>query len=337
MSTAFIWHNGRIKPWAEATVHVGAHALHYGSSVFEGERVYATPRGPAYFRLAEHTRRLFESASVYEIEIGYSEAEINAACKELIRANRLDSAYVRPIVFRGADGLGVLPKPGSPVEVAIMALEWGAYLGDAREHGADVCVSSWHRPAPNTFPSWAKAGGNYLSSQLIAFEARRGGYAEGIALGCNGLLSEGAGENLFLVKRGRLLTPPTSAGILAGITRDSVITLAEAMGLRVEERDLPREALYSADEVFMTGTAAEITPVRSVDRKPVGEGRPGPITRALQQAFFGLFDGSTADRWGWLDVVEPSSAEAAASEGRDASAPARAPRTERAAAMEASA
>jgi branched-chain amino acid aminotransferase len=190
MSTPFLWHNGRIKPWAEANVHVSAHALHYGSSVFEGERVYATPEGPAYFRLADHTRRLFESARVYEIDIGYSERDINEACLEVIRANRMASAYVRPIVFRGAGGLGVLPRAGAPVDVAILALEWGAYLGDAAEVGADVCVSSWHRPAPNTIPSWAKAGGNYLSSQLIGLEARRGGYDEGIALGTNGLLSE---------------------------------------------------------------------------------------------------------------------------------------------------
>mgnify|MGYP003767970001 CR=1 FL=1 len=300
---ALIWHNGRIKPWAEATVHVSAHALHYGSSVFEGERVYATPQGPAYFRLADHTRRLFESARVYEIDIGYGEDEINAACCEVIRANHMPSAYVRPIVFRGADTLGVLPRPGAPVDVAILAMSWGNYHGEAREHGADVCVSSWNRAAPNTYPSWAKAGGNYLSSQLIGLEARRGGYHEGIALGTNGLLSEGAGENLFLVRRGRLYTPPTSAAVLAGITRDSVITLAAKLGIEVEERDLPREALYVADEVFMTGTAAEITPVRSVDRKPVGSGKPGSVTRALQRAFFGLFDGSTADEWGWLTPV----------------------------------
>jgi branched-chain amino acid aminotransferase len=302
---ALIWHNGQLKPWAEATVHVSAHALHYGSSVFEGERVYATPQGPAYFRLAEHTHRLFESARMYEIDIGYSEDEINAACVDLIAANRMKSAYVRPIAFRGAGGLGVVPKDGSPVDVSIMALDWGAYLGDAIEHGADVCVSSWNRPAPNTVPSWAKAGGNYLSSQLIGFEAKRGGYAEGIALGTNGLLSEGAGENLFLVRKGRLLTPTTSAGILAGITRDSVITLARDLGIDVEERDQPREALYTSDEIFMTGTAAEITPVRSVDRKIVGTGKPGPITRALQKAFFGLFDGSTADTHGWLHHVSP--------------------------------
>lgn len=298
-----IWHNGRLKPWHEATVHVSAHALHYGSSVFEGERVYDTPKGPAYFRLHEHTRRLFESAKIYEIEIGYSEDEINQACLDLIAANDLKSAYVRPIVFRGAGGLGVMPKPGAPVDVSIMALNWGAYLGDAIEHGADVCVSSWNRPAPNTFPSWAKAGGNYLSSQLIGFEAQRGGYAEGIALGTNGLLSEGAGENLFLVRRGKLFTPSSSAGILAGITRDTVITLARDLGYEVEERDMPREALYTSDEIFMTGTAAEITPVRSVDRKPVGSGKPGPITGVLQKAFFGLFDGSTADTRGWLNFV----------------------------------
>lgn len=303
MNTAFIWHNGQLKPWGDATCHVSTHALHYGSSVFEGERVYATPDGPAYFRLAEHTARLFESAAVYDIEIGYSQAQINDACHEVIRANRMRSAYVRPIVFRGAGGLGVLPKADAPVDVAIIALDWGAYLGEAIEKGADVCVSSWNRPAPNTVPSWAKAGGNYLSSQLIAAEARRGGYDEGIALGCNGLLSEGAGENLFLIKKGQLLTPPTSAGILAGITRDSVMTLAADLGLSVIERDLPREALYSADEIFMTGTAAEITPVRSVDRKLIGGGVPGPITRALQQAFFGLFDGRTEDRWGWLEQV----------------------------------
>ena len=298
-----IWHNVRLKPWHEATVHVSAHALHYGSSVFEGERVYATPRGPAFFRLAEHTRRLFESAKIYEIDIGYSEDEINQACLDLIAANSMQSAYVRPIVFRGAGGLGVLPKPGAPVDVSIMALDWGAYLGDAIEHGADVCVSSWKRPAPNTFPSWAKAGGNYLSSQLIGFEAQRGGYDEGIALGTNGLLSEGAGENLFLVRRDTIFTPSSSAGILAGITRDTVITLARELGYAVEERDLPREALYTSEEIFMTGTAAEITPVRSVDRKAVGAGKPGPVTKALQKAFFGLFDGSTADTHGWLTPV----------------------------------
>lgn len=302
-TTEFIWQNGKLKPWAEATTHVSAHALHYGSSVFEGERVYATPAGPQYFRLDDHTRRLFESAKVYEIEIPFSAAQINAACREVIRANKMPSAYVRPLVFRGPGPLGVMPKEGSSVDVVIMALEWGAYLGDAIEHGADVCVSSWNRAAPNTFPSWAKAGGNYLSSQLIGFEAKRHGYHEGIALGYNGLLSEGAGENLFVIRRGKIFTPTTSASILAGITRDTVITLADKLGCKVEERDMPREALYTADEVFMVGTAAEITPVRSVDRKPVGAGKPGPITKAIQKAFFGLFDGTTKDEWNWLTPV----------------------------------
>jgi branched-chain amino acid aminotransferase len=307
-ATEFIWHNGKLKPWADATVHVTAHALHYGSSVFEGERVYATPQGPQYFRLADHTRRLFESAKVYEIDIGYSEDEINAACCEVIRANKMASAYVRPLVFRGAGPLGVMPKEGSPVEVCIMALEWGAYLGEAIEKGADVCVSSWNRAAPNTYPSWAKAGGNYLSSQLIGFEAKRHGYHEGIALGTNGLLSEGAGENLFVIRGGRIFTPTTSASILAGITRDTVITLAGKLGYKVEERDLPREALYTADEVFMVGTAAEVTPIRSVDRKPVGAGKPGPITLAIQKAFFGLFNGTTKDEWNWLTPVAGTAA-----------------------------
>jgi branched-chain amino acid aminotransferase len=301
--TAFIWHNGALKPWHDATVHVSAHALHYGSSVFEGERVYATPDGPQFFRLADHTRRLFASARVYGIDIGYDAATIDAACREVVRANAMPSAYVRPLVLRGAGGLGVLPDTGGAVDVAILALPWGNYLGDAREHGADVCVSSWNRAAPNTFPAWAKAGGNYLNSQLVAMEARRNGYAEGIALGTDGLLSEGAGENLFLMIDGKLVTPPTSASVLVGITRDSVITLAATLGLAVEERALPREALYAAEEVFMTGTAAEITPVRSVDRVAVGNGGVGPVTRALQDAFFGLFDGRTEDRWNWLTPV----------------------------------
>ncbi|MBZ0222305.1 MAG: branched-chain amino acid transaminase [Dokdonella sp.] len=315
---ALLWHNGHVKPWAQATTHVGAHALHYGSSVFEGVRVYATPRGPAAFRLADHTRRLFESARTYEIEIGYSEDEINAACADVVRANGLTSAYLRPIVFRGAGGLGVLASDTDPVEVAVIALQWGAYLGEAAERGADVCVTSWQRPAPNTLPSWAKAGGNYLSSQLIGMEARRHGYDEGIALGHDGLLSEGAGENLFLVKHGKLLTPPSSAGILAGITRDSVIALAADLGIAVEERALPREALYNADEVFMTGTAAEITPVRSVDRKPIGTGAPGAITQRLREAFFGLFDGRREDRHGWLQAIEPAAGTAARSDALEA-------------------
>ncbi len=303
MNSTFLWFNGQIRPWNEATVHISTHALHYGSSVFEGERVYETPAGPAYFRLVDHTRRLFASAKMYDIPIGYSEAQINTACRELIRVNGMRYAYVRPIVFRSAGGLGVVPTSDVPVDVAIMAINWGNYLGDAVERGADVCVVSWRRSVPGTLPNWAKAGGHYLNNQLIATEARRNGYDEGIALDHNGLISEGSGENLFVVHQGKLLTPPSSASILNGITRDSVITLAAELGISVEECNLPREALYCADEVFMTGTAAEITPVRSVDRKPVGQGKPGPLTLRLQQAFFGLFDGSTTDRWHWLTQV----------------------------------
>src|SRR5690349_6449428 len=252
MSVPFLWHNGRLKPWDQATVHVGAHALHYGSSVFEGLRVYATPQGPAYFRLADHTRRLFESARVYEIEVGYTAADIDAACLELIRANGMGSAYVRPIVFRGAGSLGVLPQADGPVEVAILALPWGAYLGDAAERGADVCVSSWRRPPPGTLPSWAKAGGNYLSSQLIALEARRGGYDEGIALGHEGLLSEGAGENLFLVRKGRLLmSGSATAGLARALARcttlssawSAAVPLAAASGGLLAEGPIVRSSM----------------------------------------------------------------------------------------------
>lgn len=312
MSTSMIWHNGQLKPWDEATTHVGTHALHYGSSVFEGERVYATPDGPRFFRLADHTRRLFASARLYGIDIGYDMDAINAACREVVRVNKMESAYVRPIAFRGAGDLGVLPPEGARVDVAVMAVSWGSYHGDAREKGADVCVSSWRRPAPDTIPTWAKAGGNYLNSQLVALEARRNGYAEGIPLGYDGLLSEGAAENLFLVLNGALVTPPTSTGMLVGITRDCVIKLADTLGYTVEERSLPREALYWADEVFMCGTAAEITPVRSVDRLPVGDGKVGPVTRQLQDALFGLFDGRTEDQWGWLTPVDKKSSKEAA-------------------------
>ncbi len=296
----YLWHDGRIKPWHEATVHVGAHVLHYGSSVFEGERVYATPDGPRYFRLRAHTERLFRSARIYDLAIRHTPEEIEQACGEVVLANGLSGAYVRPLVYRAGFTFSLAPDPEVPVEVAILALPWGNLHGAGVHEGIDVCVSSWHRPAPNTLPTGAKAGGNYLSSQLIAQEAKRGGFGEGIALAPNGLLSEGAGENLFIVQRGRLYTPPVAAGILAGITRDSVITLATDLGIAVTECDLPRELLYTCDEVFLTGTAAEITPVRSVDRKPVGEGVPGPVTRALQDVFFGLFTGRTADRHGWL-------------------------------------
>lgn len=313
-TTEWIWHNGKLVPWQSATVHVLSHALHYGSSVFEGLRAYATPDGTQIFRLQAHTRRLLDSAKIHRIEIPWSGPEINAACKEVVVRNGLKSAYIRPLAYRGFGEVGVVPKPGHPVELAIAAWEWGAYLGpEALESGVDVCVSSWQRVAPNTIPALAKAGGNYLSSTLVGFEARDRGFAEGIALGPDGTVSEGAGENLFLIRDGVLITPPAAASILLGITRDSVIILARELGIEVREQVLPREMMYIADEIFLTGTAAEITPVRSVDRLTVGSGSRGPITKLLQDAFFGLFSGKTADKWGWLEPVEaPARAKRAA-------------------------
>jgi branched-chain amino acid aminotransferase len=298
----WIWQNGAIKPWPEATVHVMAHALHYGSSVFEGIRSYPTPQGAAIFRLTDHLRRLYDSAKIYDIAIPYTLDELAVACREVVRRNGLQKAYLRPVAFRGLGGFGL--SADCPTEVAIAAWAMGAYLGEGvLEQGIDACVSSWQRFAPNTIPAGAKAGGNYLSGQLIAREARRLGFGEGIALASTGLLSEGAGENLFLVFDGALHTTPASAAILTGITRNSLSQLARADGIEVIERDMPREYLYLADEVFMCGTAAEITPIRSVDGKPVGAGKAGPLTLRMQELFFGLFDGRTEDRWGWLEAL----------------------------------
>ena len=297
-----IWHNGQLKPWAEATTHVMAHAIHYGSSVFEGIRSYDTPDGPAIFRLSDHNRRLFASARIYDMPIPYTVEQINAACREVLRANSLGAAYLRPFAFRGLGGFGL--SADTPVEVSVAAWKMGPYLGPgALETGIDACVSSWQRFAPNTIPAGAKAGGNYLSGQLVAREARRLGFGEGIALASTGLLSEGAGENLFLVFNGELHTTPVSAALLNGITRNSIITLAQKAGIKVVERDLPREYLYLCEELFMCGTAAEITPIRSVDGRVIGEGVAGPLTRRMQQLFFGLFDGSTQDEWGWLEML----------------------------------
>jgi branched-chain amino acid aminotransferase len=303
--TEFIWHDGEFKPWFEATTHVLTHALHYGSSVFEGIRVYDRLGEPVGFRMREHLQRLHDSARIYRMEMPWSVDELHRACCELVIRNGLDSAYLRPIAYRGYGSLGVAPKHGMPIEVAIAAIEWGAYLGEeARETGARVCVSSWQRVAPNTIPAGAKASGNYLSSQLISMEAHRLGYDEGIGLATDGTLSEGAGENLFVVKGDEIITPPQSASILAGITRDTVITLAEDADLAVREMPLSREMLYLADELFFTGTAAEITPIATIDDLPVGRGFRGPITKQLQDTFFGLFDGRTEDRHGWLEPVK---------------------------------
>ena len=305
-----IWVNGDLTPWADAKIHVMSHALHYGTSVFEGVRVYETPDGPRAFRLTDHIRRLFDSARMYHFPLPYTEAELVAACKAVVRENGFKSAYLRPIAFLGACGMGVTPQPNNMnVDIAIAAFPWGAYLGEeALEKGVDACVSSWARIAPNTVPSGAKAGGNYLSSYLIGREARTNGFGEGIALGTDGRLSEGAGENLFIVKDGRILTPTAASSILMGITRDTVIKLAGAQGIEVVEQTLPREALYVADEVFMTGTAAEITPVRSIDGIATRANGPGPVTKGLNAAFRGLFNGQTPDRFGWLESIDGAAA-----------------------------
>ena len=303
--TEFIWHNGEYKPWHEATTHVLSHALHYGSSVFEGIRVYDRMGQPVGFRMREHLQRLYDSARVYRFEIPYDLETLLEVCAQLVIRNGLASAYLRPLAFRGYGSIGVAPKEELPIDVSIAAIEWGAYLGEeARELGARVCISSWNRVAQNTIPAGVKAGGNYLSSQLISMEAHRLGFDEGIGLAPDGTLSEGAGENLFMVKDDVLITPPQSASILAGITRDSVIRLARTMGFELREMPLSREAIYLADELFFTGTAAEVTPIRSVDDLPIGVGRRGPVTKKIQSAFFGLFDGRTEDRFGWLEPIQ---------------------------------
>ena len=306
-----IWHDGKLVPWEQATVHVLSHALHYGSSVFEGVRVYKTPDGPIAFRLTDHIRRMFDSAKIYRIKIPYDLATLVAGCKQVVEENGLtNGAYIRPIAFRGYGEMGVAGNVDAPAVCSIAAWEWGSYLGDGGlEKGVDVCVSSWQRVAPNTVPTLAKAGGNYLSSSLVTLEARRLGFAEGIALNSQGFVSEGAGENLFLIRDGKIYTPPSSASILAGITRDTVIQLAATLNLEVVEQNILREMLYIADEVFLTGSAAEVTPVRSVDRIEVGSGRRGPVTEQIQSAFFGLFNGTTTDQWGWLEPILDSRGE----------------------------
>jgi branched-chain amino acid aminotransferase len=303
--TGKIWMNGKLVDWRDATIHIGSHVIHYGSGVFEGARCYSTPKGSACFRLDAHMRRLQESAKIYRMEYALDLAGWMGAVLDTIRANEMKACYIRPLVYRGYETLGVNPL-GNPVDAAIMVWDWGAYLGqDALEDGVDVKVSSWTRLAPNTLPAMAKSTANYANSALIKMEAMADGYAEGIALDVNGNLSEGSGQNLFLVRDRAIYTPPLASSILGGITRDSVMTLARELGYSVTETVLPREALYTADEVFFVGTAAEVTPVRSVDKIKVGAGRRGTVTAALQHAFFEVVNGNAPDRHGWLTYVYP--------------------------------
>jgi len=299
----FIWMDGQLVPWQDATIHVMSHVVHYGSSVFEGTRCYRTPKGSFCFRLSEHVKRLFFSAKIYRMDIPYSRREIIEATNRLIRENGLEECYIRHLVYRGYAELGLNPIT-CPLRVAIATYEWPALLGEeGQKTGIDACVSSWQRLAHDTMPLLSKAGGHYLNSQLIKLEAVTNGYAEGIALTTSGFVAEGSGENVFIVKDGGLITPPSAAGILPGITRHSVIILAKERGLKVSRQMIPREGLYIADEAFFSGTAAEITPIRSVDRIVVGDGKPGPVTRMLQEVFNGIITGRDKDTHGWMEPV----------------------------------
>ncbi len=294
-----IWMNGSLINWSDAKIHILSHVVHYGSSWFEGIRCYETKKGSAIFRLDKHLERLYDSTKIYQAPIPYTPAQLEQAVIETITANRMKSCYIRPIVYRGYGDVGVNPL-NNPVDTAIAVWEWGTYLGaEALASGIDVCVSSWTRPAPNTLPTIAKAGGNYLNAQLIKMEALRGGYSEGIALDVDGHVSEGSGENIFMVKNGDVYTPHFTSSILPGVTRSSVITLLREEGYRVHEGAVSREMLIIADELFFTGTAAEITPIRSVDRNPVGTGKPGPVTQAVQKRFFDVVHNGN-DPHGWL-------------------------------------
>jgi branched-chain amino acid aminotransferase len=299
-----VWYNGQLIAWEDATVHVSAHALHYGSSVFEGIRAYATPQGPSVFCLDQHVERLFDSAKIFRIPMQYSDDEIRQAIKDTILANGHESCYIRPLVFRGTGALGVEGRKCS-VETVIFTLEWGSYLGpEAHEQGVDVGVSSWRRMAPDTFPAMGKIGGQYVNSQFAKMEALDQGYAENIVLDVNGYVSEGSGENLFLVDQGQVYTTPLWGSILAGITRRCVMQISADLGHPVREQTMSREWLYIADELFFTGTAAEVTPIRSVDRIPIGAGRRGPVTAEIQQRFFDITTGEAEDTYGWLTPVE---------------------------------
>ena len=298
-----IWFNGELVDWHDAKIHVLSHVVHYGSSVFEGIRCYKTEKGSAIFRLDEHVSRLFDSAKIYRMDIPYTHEEVSAAILKTIRVNKLEACYIRPVVYRGYETLGVDPM-GCPVDVVIAVWEWGEYLGEAAlKNGVSVCTSSWNRMAPNTLPFLAKAGGNYLNSQLVRIEANMNGYDEGIVLGTDGLVSEGSGENLFAIKNGSIVTPESHYGILPGITRHTAITLMRDLGMKVEQRGIPREFLYIADEVFFTGTAAEITPIRAIDKIQIGAGERGPVTEQIQNEFFKVIRAKVDDRHGWLTFV----------------------------------
>jgi branched-chain amino acid aminotransferase len=301
--TSWIWRNGEFIPWADASVHVLSHSMQFGSAAFEGVRCYDTARGPAIFRLEDHLRRLVHSCRIYRMEVPYGVDELVAACCELVERNRIRECYLRPMVLRGMGAAGMVPFE-SPIEVYLPCWPWGTYLGEeALEHGVDACISSWSRVRPNTIPAMAKVAGNYLSGQLIKMEALANGFGEGIALSPDGMVSEGSGQNVFLVQGGVLYTSPLNGTLLAGITRHTVITVARDMGMDVLEQQLPRESLYMADEIFLTGTASEVTPVRSIDRITVGSGRRGPVTQRLQQAFLDLVRGRSDDAHGWLTHV----------------------------------
>jgi branched-chain amino acid aminotransferase len=311
--TGTIWMNGKLVDWADATIHVASHVVHYGSGVFEGARCYDTVKGPACFRLDAHMRRLLDSARIYRMEPAYDQQALTDATVNLIQVNGFKACYIRPLIYRGYDSLGVNPLP-CPIDVAIMVWEWPAYFTkEAIEEGIDVKIATWARNAPNTTPAMAKSVANYANAQLIKLEAMADGYAEGIALDTQGNLSEGSGQNLFIVRDGVIHTPPIGSSVLSGITRDSVITLAKDLGFEVREQTLPREMLYIADEVFFVGTAVEVTPIRSVDKVTVGRGRRGPVTAAIQQKFFQIVKGEAPDIHGWLQPVHAP--EAAASGG----------------------
>jgi branched-chain amino acid aminotransferase len=300
--TDSIWHNGKFIAWDDAKIHVMSHVVHYGSSLFEGIRCYAPPSGPAIFRAPEHMQRLLDSARIYRTEIPFTRDQLIAAMVDLVKRNGAWPCYIRPVILRGYGDVGVSPLK-SPVEVYICNYPWGKYLGGDASEGVDVCVSSWTRIAPNTLPTMAKAGANYMNSQLIKMEAILNGFAEGIALDVNGCVSEGSGENLFLIRNGVLQTAPLGSSVLPGITRDSVLLIARDLGIPIVEQQIPRELLYIADEVFFTGTAAEITPIRSVDKITVGKGKIGAITKSIQQEFYGIVHGEKPDRHNWLTPV----------------------------------